>query len=45
LRGSARLTMQALTGTAIEKWLDVELPKVQNTRVMRSVGSWRRSRV
>src|SRR5207244_3754274 len=33
LRGSAKLTMQALTGTVIEKWLDVELPKVQNTRV------------
>jgi len=33
LRGSAKLTMRELTGTAIEKWLDVELPKVQNTRV------------
>src|SRR4051812_46199799 len=33
LRGSAKLTMRALTGTTVEKWLDVELPKVQNTRV------------
>src|SRR6266566_8910338 len=33
LRGSAKLTMRELTGTAIEKWLDVELPRVQNTRV------------
>jgi hypothetical protein len=34
LRGSARLTMRALTGTAVETWLDVELSKVvQNTRV------------
>src|SRR5438876_9594529 len=28
-----KLTMRELTGTAVEKWLDVELPKVQNTRV------------
>ena len=34
LRGSARLTLRELTGTAIEAWLDVELSKVvQNTRV------------
>lgn len=33
LRGSAKLTMQELTGAIVEKWLDVELPKVQNTRV------------
>ena len=33
LQGSARLTMRELTGTAIEKWLDVELPKVRNPRV------------
>src|SRR5258708_990379 len=33
LRGSATVTMRALTGTTVEKWLDVELPKVQNTRV------------
>ncbi len=33
LRGSARLTMRELTGTGVEKWIDVELPKVQNTRV------------
>jgi hypothetical protein len=34
LRGSAKLTMRELTGTAVENWIDVELPKVvQNTRV------------
>ena len=33
LQGSARLTMRELTGTAIVKWLDVELPKVQNRRM------------
>jgi len=34
LRGSAKLTMRELTGTAVETWLDVELSKVvQNTRV------------
>src|ERR1035441_7137770 len=33
LQGSAKLTMRELTGTAIEKWLDVELPKVQNLRL------------
>jgi hypothetical protein len=33
LRKSAKLTMRELTGTEIGKWLDVELPKVQNTRV------------
>jgi hypothetical protein len=34
LRGSAKLTMRELTGTAVESWLDVELSKVvQNTRV------------
>jgi predicted transposase YdaD len=33
LRGPAKLTMRELTGSAIERWLDVELPKVQNTRV------------
>ncbi len=25
--------MRELTGTAVEKWIDVEMPKVQNTRV------------
>jgi hypothetical protein len=30
---SATLTMRELTGTAVEKWLDVELPKVQNLRL------------
>jgi len=33
LQGPARATMRALTGTAIAKWLDVELPKVQNLRL------------
>src|ERR1700723_573774 len=33
LRGSAKLTMRELTGTAVERWLDVEMPKVQSTRV------------
>jgi hypothetical protein len=33
LRGSARMAFQALTGGAVEKWLDVELPKVQNPRM------------
>ena len=33
LRGSAKLTMRELTGVVVEQWLDVELPKVQNTRV------------
>jgi predicted transposase YdaD len=32
LQGSARLTMLAVTGGAIEKWLNIELPKVQNLR-------------
>jgi hypothetical protein len=33
LQGPATLTMRELTGTAIAKWLDVELPKVQNLRL------------
>ena len=33
LRGSAKLAMRELTGTTVAKWLDAELPKVQNTRV------------
>jgi predicted transposase YdaD len=33
LRGSARMTFQALTGGPVEKWLDIELPKVQNLRM------------
>src|ERR1039457_3946072 len=33
LQGDATLTMRELTGTAIVKWLDVELPKVQNLRL------------
>src|SRR5208337_2780519 len=33
LRGSARLTMIELTGATVERWIDVESPKVRNTRV------------
>jgi len=33
LQGSASLTMRELTGTTVAKWLDVELPKVQNLRL------------
>jgi hypothetical protein len=33
LQGSASRTLRELTGTAIAKWLDVELPKVQNLRL------------
>jgi hypothetical protein len=33
LRQSARFAIRELTGTDIETWLDVELPKVQNLRV------------
>jgi Domain of unknown function (DUF4351) len=33
LRGSAKLTMHELIGSAVENWMDAELPKVQNTRV------------
>jgi predicted transposase YdaD len=33
LQGPAKLTIRELTGTAIAKWLDVELPKVQNLRL------------
>ena len=32
LQGSATLVMRELTGTAVARWLDVELPKVQNVR-------------
>jgi predicted transposase YdaD len=32
LQGPARLMMIELTGGAVEKWLNVELPKVQNPR-------------
>ena len=32
LQGPAKLTVLALTGCAVEKWLNVELPKVQNPR-------------
>jgi hypothetical protein len=35
LRGSAKLTMRELTGTAVARWLDVELPKVQNAQNLR----------
>jgi len=33
LQGSAARTIHELTGTAVAKWLDVELPKVQNRRL------------
>jgi len=33
LQGSATLTLRALTGSAVAKWLNVELPKVQNLRL------------
>ena len=33
LQGSAKLTLRELTGTAIDKWLDVELPTVRNLRL------------
>jgi hypothetical protein len=33
LQSQATRTISALTGTAIAKWLDVELPKVQNLRL------------
>jgi hypothetical protein len=33
LKGSAHATVRELIGTSIEKWVDVELPKVQNPRV------------
>ena len=33
LQGQAKLTIHELAGGAVEKWLDVELPKVQNLRM------------
>jgi hypothetical protein len=33
LRGSARVTFQALSGGAVTKWLGVEVPKVRNPRM------------
>src|SRR5580700_7734705 len=33
LQGSATLTLRELTGTAVARWLDVQLPKVQNLRL------------
>jgi hypothetical protein len=35
LKGSATLTVRALTGTEVVKWLDVELPKVQKVQNLR----------
>jgi len=32
LQGAARQTLIELTGAPVEKWLNVELPKVQNPR-------------
>jgi hypothetical protein len=33
LQGSATLTLRELTGTAVARWLNVELPRVQNARL------------
>ncbi len=33
LRGSAQQAFYALTGVAVERWMDIELPKVQTLRV------------
>jgi hypothetical protein len=33
LQGQARLTVRELAGGPVEKWLDIELPKVQNLRM------------
>jgi hypothetical protein len=33
LQASSPETLRALTGTAVERWLNVELPKVQNPRI------------
>jgi len=33
LQGQAKLTIHELAGGPTEKWLDVELPKVQNLRM------------
>jgi predicted transposase YdaD len=33
LQGGAKLTIRELAGGAVEKWLDIELPKVQNMRM------------
>jgi len=33
LQGSATVTVRELTGTAVTKWLNVELPKVRNLRL------------
>jgi hypothetical protein len=33
LQGPAKLVMRELTGGSVEKWLDIELPKVQNLRM------------
>jgi len=35
LKGSATLALRELTGTAVVKWLDVELPKVQKVQNLR----------
>jgi predicted transposase YdaD len=33
LQGSAKLTIREVAGGPVEKWLDIELPKVQNLRM------------
>jgi hypothetical protein len=35
LQGSPTLTMRELTGTTVAKWLNVELPKLQNAQNLR----------
>lgn len=35
LKGSATLTLRELTGTAVARWLDVEMPKVHNVQNLR----------
>jgi hypothetical protein len=39
LQGPATLMMRELTGGSVEKWLDIELPKVRNLRM-----AWRDKR-
>ena|SRR5690349_11741858 len=33
LKGSAKLTMQQLSGDVVKDWLDIELPQITNPRV------------
>jgi hypothetical protein len=45
LQGSATLTMRELTGTAVAKWLDVELPRLRRARWNESDREIRASRI